>query len=1013
MTPDKRGRKINKRRRIAGNRLILMCEIAVIIVLMVIACCVVGASRGYVDGPGLLTQGEIDELLLNKIPVMTMESEPYYGELRGNLMMSSGSITQDDYSDSPNWNKNVLMEENGLIAQNDEWYFGPYDDVDYNLCAINKESGKKVKLADFEAVNINYYNNSLYFTNVEYSLEDSYTEYDIVANQKMGGKLYRIDDIDSIDEKTNLSDIVINEMGKPGYAYFKVDVNEAGVYTLIVNTETEDDRTGYVRLDENGEQAGVILAPAGENIVTYVEKDGYAYIEIMIEDESLSGIGERYIICVDRDHGSGEVTRINGTSPHYSCGQVIFQSTEDMYLYAVDDSHHNAYVISQYPVSTFTVFGNYIDAVAANKTHNSLRIGKSLAQNPFSCFCMLDVNGWTNYISVSPKALKDDDKHNKKDERKSDIPKDDNKEDVKGGEGKQEEGEVVKSGEGDTNGQNDDNSDRESVEPLGNGNKNSDSGVKSDNGGATGDNNVKLPIADINPDNYKEREKKTGSLEPLGEPPKLFDDEDEIRVEQNRNAEGENASEDSNIKSADDEPDGLDPTLVATDDALRAVDEYINYVKNKGIHISGEPKYSAKGSKDFENKYFQGNTIREYMVENFGILGDVKKYKGDKEKAERELKDGTADFMLGLYSELSLSYEILKLSSNGRKAIVRINQYNHLDLNGISEQKVRELGEEYKNSGKYSINEWAEDDAMYRVKATLWMLPQLLSLVPCNYTFDVLVTYDERNKVWNIAKEAENCSIEQIFLPEEGKKFEGSLDEISVNEGSGDKTDLTKIASGIVNNQKGNSGSSVIKTALKNMAPLKKRELKYVHKMSAYEGNPYKRYIMLTDPDEFFKKRRRETSFNDNIKILVNKDREIILDRAKELIKSYEEEIKRLKNEENASDEELEYERDRIECLKWAITQINLAQGNTLTKVSEKIKDFWQAGQDFAYMASETKSKQMIADEKDSELKYKNKVAMEELMPAITEIMYYGRFGEELIGNYEFWDYKEYYYGWE
>lgn len=1035
MAPNKRGGQVNRRHK-AGNRLIILCEIAVIIVLVIIASCGVSATKSYVEGPQMLSQGEIEELLINKVPSMSMSFEPYSGELRGNLQLESGSIIKDNYSDSPYWNKNVLIEENGLIAQNEDWYFGPCDDENYYLCAINKQSGKKIILADFEAVNINYYNDSLYFTNVEYSLEDSFIDYDITANQKMGGRLFRIDRIDELNEKTNPDDIIVNEMGKPGYAYFKLDVNAGGIYTLIVNTETEDDRTGYVTLDENGEQAGVILAPAGENIVTYVEKDGYAYIEIMVEDEDLSEAGERYIICVDRDHGSGEITRINGTSLHYCCGQVIFQSTEDMYLYAVDDSYQNAYVISQYPVSTFTVFGDYIDAIAANRTHNSLRIGKVYTVNPFNYFCILDVNGWTNFISVTPKVVADnsdrDNNRIKKENNNSSnnnssgdkSPDNDDWEKDKTGEkvnkpgDKTEDNQDVGTGmpngneENSTNDENAGNIDNSNDNNgnSNNGNNNENNGVGNKKAGGSED----LPIADIKPENYKDRDNNPGYREPLGELPKLFDDEPD-KVGQSYGKENGNGkgNDSGNINISDDEPDGIDPTLVSIDGIIKAVDEYINYVKNNGSHISGEPKYSAKGSADFERKYFGGNTIREYMVDNLGMLEDVKKYKGDREKAERELKDGTADYMLDLYSGLSLSYEINQLSFNGRKAIVRFNQYNHLDLNGISEQAVRTLGQEFKNSGSYSITEWAEDDAMYRAKAALWMLPKLIKFEPCEYTFDVLVTYDDKNKVWSIANDADDYSIEQIFLPEMGMKFEGSIDTLSgktSSSGSGDKTDLSEMALKMGKTPESNPNQSRLKAALNRLGAPRKREL--VHKESAYKGNPYKKYIKFIAPEEYADSQMKNSGFDDNIRILVNEDREKIIDTAKNLIKNYEKDIKRLKKEGNSGGD-IEYLRDKIECLEWAITKIKIAQGNNLTIFGEKAKEFWQRGQDFADIISETKSKQMIADEKDRDLKYKSRVAKQELLPAITEVMYYGRFGEKLTGHYDNWDYYKYYYEWK
>lgn len=1031
MTSNKRGKQVNRRQRISGNRSIIILEIAVIVVLMIIATCVVSAAKGYVKGPGVLTQEEIDDLLLDKVPTMTKSFEPYYGELRGNRQLNAGSISLDDYEDTMYWNKNVLIEEGGLIAQNDDWYFGPYDEGDYSLCAINKKSGKKVKLTDFEAANINYYNGSLYFTNVEYSLEDHFVDYDIATDQKIGGKLYRIDRIDEIDVKTDSDDIVVYEMGKPGYAYFKLDVNAGGVYTLIVNTETENDRTGYVTLDENGEQAGVILAPEGENIVTYVEKDGYVYIEMMVEDDAVSGTGERYIICVDRDHGTDNVTKINGTSLHYCCGHVVFQSTEDMYLYAIDESHQSAYVISQYPVSTFTVFGDYIDAIAANRTHNSLRIGKN-AENPFSSFCMLDVNGWTNYISVTPKAIEEKGDKNKKDKKEKDNPEDEGK--INSDEKENSDGQKSNNkpgGESDNtenNQQTDADGPKNNVTGTGkvNGADNgtgagsvngADNGTGTDSEPSAGleasgntDGGKAMPVADIKPENYKGREGNVNDIDPIGELPKLFEDEQVSKDSQGTDTKKENETNSSNINKIDDEPTGPGPTLVSTDGIIKAVDEYINYVTNNGVHRS-EPQYSAKGSKDFENRYFKGKTIREYMVENFGILGDVKKYKGDTKTAEHDLKEGTADFMLDLYSKLSVSYEIKQLSTDGRKAVVRFNQHNHLDLNGVSEQAVRRLSEEYKNSGKYTITEWAEDDAMYRVKATLWMLPQLLYFVPGEYSFDVIVTYDDKNKVWNIAHDLDDYSIEQIFLPEEGMQFTGSIDEKSVSAGSGDKTDLTDIASKMGKDQGSSSETSRLKNALILLSQPKKRVL--VHKESAYKGNPYKNYIKLLNPDEYMDRKAKKRSFNDSIKILVSEDREKVIDRAKERIKGYEDEIKRVKSEGLSYDEELDDLNGKIESLEWAITQIKLAQGSNVTKISEKIKDFWQSGQDFAYRISDTKSNQMIIDERERDIAIKNRVAKEELLPAMTEIMYYGRFGEKLTGHYDNWDYNEHYYEWK
>ncbi|MCR4656516.1 MAG: hypothetical protein K5770_09850 [Lachnospiraceae bacterium] len=283
-----------------------------------------------------------------------------------------------------------VYDGGGLVFQNGDYLF--YNDPD-DLCfyAENRSSGKKHKLADFPAANINVYNDQLLFTDMSSTVFSVVQSSYISTGRRYlyGGALYRIDGISSLEEGLSVSRI-----GEKDKDYYRVAYDGYGLYALCKKEDEEAAR--YVRLDENGLIDGFIAAQEGEAILDVIELEGYLYFEILGSD------GISYILCVDRDHGTGRKTVFPGMNMHLISGRIIYWCTEDLYIYAIRPGDEESYVISYFPASSVDTLYDYIicrdefDRADGINFCISLTSAVSLYDKTF----YVPVNGWVNMIEV-------------------------------------------------------------------------------------------------------------------------------------------------------------------------------------------------------------------------------------------------------------------------------------------------------------------------------------------------------------------------------------------------------------------------------------------------------------------------------------------------------------------------------------------------------------------------------------------------------------------------------------
>lgn len=300
--------------------------------------------------------------------------------------------TEYDSSNYLGFTAEELYDDGLLIAEDDRFiYFNRAEDD--CLCAENKETGKVTKLADFAAANINVANGALYFTDMSESFTTAATNNTGVCEHRYGGKMYKVDNLSNLENSFEL-----RQIGNSDMAYYNLKYDENGFFALGMY---EDNTTEYLKLDDEGDEAGYLGVDYGETIVNAIELNGWLYLEVMTENDE----GETYegfILCIDRDNGSGKKTSIGGMYMHQVSGCVVFQSTKDGYLYAINPGEDKAYVISYYAVQNFYVAVDNIVCMGVRPSGFKVNfmINKDYWLTPYHHTWTVPVNGWKNAIEV-------------------------------------------------------------------------------------------------------------------------------------------------------------------------------------------------------------------------------------------------------------------------------------------------------------------------------------------------------------------------------------------------------------------------------------------------------------------------------------------------------------------------------------------------------------------------------------------------------------------------------------
>ncbi|MCR4909469.1 MAG: hypothetical protein K5985_11620 [Lachnospiraceae bacterium] len=284
----------------------------------------------------------------------------------------------------------AVYDGGGLVAQNGDYSF--YNDPD-NRCFIarNRSTGKEKKLTDFPAANININGNSMVFTDMAATISTAMESSSLNTDRKYlyGGGLYRIEDLSNIENNS-----AVSRIGEKGKDYYRVSYDEDGLYCLCADEKS--DELSYQKLNPDGSQAGYLGAGDGETILDAAELEGYLYLEILGSD------GISYILCVDRDHGTGRKTVFPGMNMHLISGRIVYWCTEDLYLYAIRPGEEESYVISYLPASYMHTVADYIICRDEYDHYEGINFCISLtsAVSLYEKTYYFPVNGWVNMIEV-------------------------------------------------------------------------------------------------------------------------------------------------------------------------------------------------------------------------------------------------------------------------------------------------------------------------------------------------------------------------------------------------------------------------------------------------------------------------------------------------------------------------------------------------------------------------------------------------------------------------------------
>ena len=287
------------------------------------------------------------------------------------------------------WGPEVTFDGGNLVAQTDKYFF--YNDEEDGLFhAMDKKKKKDIVLTDFPAANMVIYNDSLFFTDVEcpISVENDNGE---ALSYNYGGSLYRLNGIDDLS-----GDLSIAKIGESDSYYYNIQADHNGFYAL--KASEDESHTEYVRLNTSGEELGNLYTSEDEFIVKTVESGGYLFMEVYTGEET------GYILCVDRDNGTGLECTFDGICLHIVSGYILYVDNQDSFVYAVKPGETEAKVISYFPVTSMGTWCEYAMCYSAptEKQPNSTKfaISKVSFESPFEYSYSLSVNGWVNFVEI-------------------------------------------------------------------------------------------------------------------------------------------------------------------------------------------------------------------------------------------------------------------------------------------------------------------------------------------------------------------------------------------------------------------------------------------------------------------------------------------------------------------------------------------------------------------------------------------------------------------------------------
>ena len=937
------------------------------LILLFFLSIVIEGNRNYVEEPYLMDAAIISAYELDKEPMMVKEAYPYNGELAESGLLGTFDIAEKTYNP-----EDLLTDQsdpNKFFAENEDWIFGPASGENGFLTATSKKSNKVIPLADFTAANIIIFDNALYFTDTNYELYSEYKEYALPSDRKVGGGFYRISNIDLLDQLT--TNPQYHRFGNDTYRVFQVDTDGNDIYALTMYQNDQGRYVGeYFRMDADAHSVGTIRPMGeGDTFVSAAATDTHLYLEVCHMDGSAYNTNQ--ILCIDKNGRIEDARCWNGTGLTTCDGSVIFQSTEDMFLYVMDESGTKAKVISQYPVASYVTQNGYIDAIAANDLAVNFRISNHLTDSPFEDTSLLFVGDWGNMIDVSPAVTGTFDR--------AEFTKE----------------EVYAA----------------SIAPRAAQNapyrlRRNPASANASADGTTPDAATSEEVANNSSGNgsYADAATDQGS-----------DNQGDLATTADQ-SQPDAAYNSTSVDSS-----------IPVNNIIPAMDEYFYYITHGGV-FAKEPQYSAKGTQDFDNRYFYGQTMREFMMDVYVDASDFKKYKGDQAGAVEHIREYSADYILeDVYSKLEATYQVHLLAEDNSVAIVRVHQTTYAHMHTASSSEIDQLSRDFKNSGQYNAGDWATDEAMYKAKAGVYILKQLLKVEPCDYTYDVLLIYNDVAGIWELSIDVDNCSVEQVFMPEASATFKGNIEgfrEVPPQSETPAQEGQEKPNETLVEETQENANASKKDTGSQNaQAPAKKQVM--VYNEDAAKNNPYYngfwKVLKTMTPDEYFRQLDRDgKSFKDMYSYLNKGDRMEIQRQLEAYIEQLENNIKNSSPDADFLDDE----KDLLESLKWAKYKLDCLDFKfpavarafafeavpslfrNVASVPEMVGDWFSGNLSLSKSYGEDKEK--LAKEK-----HMTQRASDFLRSSVVELIYFGHirnYGESITGDHNDHDYKKFYY---
>ncbi len=301
--------------------------------------------------------------------------------------------------DKDTWDLGGHHDDGNLIAQSEHYVF--FNDPEImGLVAYDKKTKKEIQLTNFSTANLTVKGDSLFLTDTVGTIAVETDDPDpdaAVVSTSYGGALYRIDGISDLS-----GDLSVHRIGEEGCCYYNLQVDEAGFFATKLADGAPT--SAYVSLSDDGAQSGSLTMDDGSFITKSFTVSGYLFLECYDSN------GAGYIVCIDKNNGSGRRWRFDGSCMHLVSNAMIFVSNEDSFVYAVEPGNPEAYVISYFPVSALSIWYDYIICADGLGNAHSINfaINRYSSISPYESTFYVPVNSWMNMCEVYPFATDSD-----------------------------------------------------------------------------------------------------------------------------------------------------------------------------------------------------------------------------------------------------------------------------------------------------------------------------------------------------------------------------------------------------------------------------------------------------------------------------------------------------------------------------------------------------------------------------------------------------------------------------